>query len=120
MKRLKPDEKIDVMEILKDLDQYRPKRKGWTWRKLVRSNPAGPFELRDTSEGLKRSVPLPSAHYFDDIDPLQESSFTIKDRYNGDIPVILTGRYMAGIIDGAENPDALKNLEELVKNLAVE
>ena len=36
MKRLKPNEKIDVTEILKDLDHYRPKRKGWTWR-----NPRG-------------------------------------------------------------------------------
>ncbi|MEN8758062.1 MAG: D-ornithine 4,5-aminomutase subunit OraE, partial [Desulfobacterales bacterium] len=69
MKRLEPNEKIDVPEILKDLDQYRPKRKGWTWRKPVENQKAGPFELKDTSENLKHSVPLPSAHYFDDIDP---------------------------------------------------
>ncbi|CAB5109864.1 D-Ornithine 4,5-aminomutase E subunit (EC [Olavius algarvensis associated proteobacterium Delta 3] len=69
MKRLKPNEKIDVPEILKDLDQYRPKRKGWTWRKPLKHQRVGPFELKDTSENLKHSVPLPSAHYFDDIDP---------------------------------------------------
>ena len=69
MKRLEPNEKIDVPEILKDLDQYRPKRKGWTWRKPVENQKTGPFELKDTSENLKHSVPLPSAHYFDDIDP---------------------------------------------------
>jgi len=69
MKRLKPNEKIDVPEILKDLDQYRPKRKGWTWRKPLKNQRVGPFELKDTSENLKHSVPLPSAHYFDDIDP---------------------------------------------------
>ncbi|MFZ1954527.1 MAG: D-ornithine 4,5-aminomutase subunit OraE, partial [Desulfobacterales bacterium] len=69
MKRLAPNEKIDVPEILKDLDQYRPKRKGWTWRKPVENQKTGPFELKDTSENLKHSVPLPSAHYFDDIDP---------------------------------------------------
>jgi D-ornithine 4,5-aminomutase subunit beta len=69
MKRLAPNKKIDVPEILKDLDQYRPKRKGWTWRKPVENQKIGPFELKDTSENLKHSVPLPSAHYFDDIDP---------------------------------------------------
>jgi len=69
MKPLQPHEKIDVPEILKDLDRYRPKRKGWTWRKRVRRNRMGPFELRDTSESLKHAVPLPSAHYFNDIDP---------------------------------------------------
>ena len=69
MKPLQPNEKIDVPEILKDLDRYRPKHKGWTWRKHVKKNKMGPFELRDTSESLKLSVPLPSAHYFKDIDP---------------------------------------------------
>ena len=69
MKRLRPSEKIDVPEILKNLDRYRPKRKGWTWRRPVANQKTGPFELKDTSEPLKRSVPLPSAHYFGDIDP---------------------------------------------------
>jgi D-ornithine 4,5-aminomutase subunit beta len=69
MKRLEPNEKIDVSEVLKDLDQYRPNRKGWTWRKPVKNQKTGPFELKDTTESLKRSVPLPSAHYFGDIDP---------------------------------------------------
>ena len=69
MKRLNPNEKIDVPEILKDLERYRPKRKGWTWRKPVENQKAGPFTLKDTSENLKHSMPLPSAHYFDDIDP---------------------------------------------------
>jgi len=50
MKRLEPNEKIDVPEILKDLDQYRPKRKGWTWRKPLENQKTGPFELKDTSE----------------------------------------------------------------------
>ena len=69
MKRLAPNEKIDVPAILKNLDRYRPKRKGWTWRKPVKNQKAGPFTLKDTSENLTHSVPLPSAHYFDDIDP---------------------------------------------------
>ena len=29
---LKPNEKLDVRNILKDLDKYEPKRRGWTWR----------------------------------------------------------------------------------------
>jgi len=69
MNPLKPDEKIDIREVLRDLDKYRPARKGWTWRKPVREHKVGPFVLKDTSENLKNSVPLPSAHYFGNIDP---------------------------------------------------
>ena len=28
---LDPHQKMDIEEILKDLDCYRPTRKGWTW-----------------------------------------------------------------------------------------
>jgi D-ornithine 4,5-aminomutase subunit beta len=69
MKTLDPNKKIDIREILKDLDKYRPGRKGWTWRKPVRDHKVGTFHLKDTSENLKKSVPLPSAHYFGNIDP---------------------------------------------------
>ena len=31
--RLPPDENIDVEKILEDLEHYRPRRRGWTWRK---------------------------------------------------------------------------------------
>lgn len=30
--KLKPNEKIDVKAILKDLEYYHPKRRGWVWR----------------------------------------------------------------------------------------
>ena len=30
---LKRNEKLDVVNILKDLDKYEPRRRGWTWRK---------------------------------------------------------------------------------------
>ena len=30
--KLSPDEKIDLREVLRDLERYRPRRKGWTWR----------------------------------------------------------------------------------------
>ncbi len=52
-----------------------------------------------------------------DIDPEKETAFTIKDKYNGDIPVVLSGSYMAGIIDGSDSPEARKKLDALVENL---
>jgi hypothetical protein len=53
-----------------------------------------------------------------DIDPASDKSLTFKDPYNGDIPAILTGSYMAGIIDGSDNEKAKSLLEEMVKALA--
>lgn len=67
--RLSPDAPINVAEILKDLESYRPRRRGWTWRKPVPGLKMGPFEYQDATEPLKSSVPLPPAHYFEDIDP---------------------------------------------------
>ena len=66
MKPLSPDEKLDVRRILRDLEHYRPRRKGWSWRQRVPHQRVGPFVLEDTSRGLERSVPLPSAHGFGD------------------------------------------------------
>ncbi|MDD7523025.1 MAG: D-ornithine 4,5-aminomutase subunit OraE [Clostridiales bacterium] len=67
--RLTPDKPIDVAEILKDLKDYRPRRRGWVWRKPVENLHMGSFEYHDCTEPLERSVPLPPAHYFGDIDP---------------------------------------------------
>jgi D-ornithine 4,5-aminomutase subunit beta len=67
--KLVPDQKLDIEEILRDLDRYRPKRKGWTWRRKVENQPIGPFVFKDTTENLTRSVPLPAARAFGDIDP---------------------------------------------------
>jgi D-ornithine 4,5-aminomutase subunit beta len=69
MKKLAPDQRIDIQAILTDLEHYRPKRKGWTWRQKVADQQVGPFVLKDTSKNLKNSVPLPSAHYFGSMDP---------------------------------------------------
>ncbi len=66
---LDPDKKLDVEEVLRDLANYRPRRKGWVWRQRVEDQKVGPFVYRDSSEGLRRSVPLPAAHAFSDIDP---------------------------------------------------
>ena len=67
--RLTPDKPINVAEILKNLENYRPRRRGWTWRTPAENLEMGPFNYRDCTTPLKRSVPLPPAHYFDDIDP---------------------------------------------------
>jgi D-ornithine 4,5-aminomutase subunit beta len=73
--KLSPDEKIDLRVVLDDLDRYRPRRKGWHWRHKVEDHLVGPFVLKDTSDNLDRSVPLPAAHDFGDIDP--QSDFVI-------------------------------------------
>jgi D-ornithine 4,5-aminomutase subunit beta len=67
--KLTPEKKLDIKEVLEDLEHYRPRRKGWTWRKAVDNQRIGPFTYLDSSEGLERSIPLPAAHYFEDIDP---------------------------------------------------
>lgn len=69
MTELKTNEKLDIENILKDLDKYEPRRKGWTWREHVPKQQMGPFTYRDSSKPLKNSVPLPPAKYFDNIDP---------------------------------------------------
>ena len=66
---LKPNEKLDVREILKDIDKYEPRRRGWTWRKPAPNLQMGPFEFHDVTEPLKNSVGLPPAKYLEDIDP---------------------------------------------------
>lgn len=67
--KLEPNEKLDVREILKDLDKYEPRRRGWAWRKPAPGLKMGPFEYRDCSEPLKNGVGLPPAKYFGNIDP---------------------------------------------------
>jgi D-ornithine 4,5-aminomutase subunit beta len=67
--RLEPGAPLDVREVLKDLASYRPRRRGWTWRKMAPGLKMHGFTYQDTSEPLKRSVPLPPAHHFGNIDP---------------------------------------------------
>lgn len=66
---LEPNEKLDVREILKDLDKYEPRRRGWHWREPVPDLELGPFTYKDCSVPLKNSVGLPPARFFGDIDP---------------------------------------------------
>jgi D-ornithine 4,5-aminomutase subunit beta len=69
MMKLEHNEKLDIEQILQDLDKYEPRRKGWTWRKPAPGLKMGPFEYRDATEPLTNGVPLPPAKYFDNIDP---------------------------------------------------
>ncbi len=61
--------KLPIEEILKDLDKYEPRRRGWTWRKPVENQELHGYIYSDTSSSLKNSVPLPAAKYFGNIDP---------------------------------------------------
>ena len=66
---LKPNEKLDVASLLEDLEHYRPRRSGWHWREQSPGQRLYDFDYKQTSKSLKNSVPLPAAHYFDNIDP---------------------------------------------------
>ncbi|MDI3472027.1 MAG: D-ornithine 4,5-aminomutase subunit beta [Thermotogaceae bacterium] len=86
---LNPNEKIDIGYILRDLHKYRPRRKGWTWRKKLSS----PYRINDyeyyqISEPLRNSIPLPAAKYFDNIDPQPDVIITAEiasGRFEDDI-----------------------------------
>ena len=85
---LKVNEKIDVVEILKDLENYRPRRRGWVWREKKDEIKMGPFSYKNCSEPLKNSIPLPSAKYFGDIDPQPDYTITTEiasGRFEDDI-----------------------------------
>jgi len=86
--KLQPDAALDVREILKDLASYRPRRRGWTWRRPAPGLQMGSFTFRDMSEPLKRSVPLPPAHHFGNIDPQPQPVITTEiasGRFEDDI-----------------------------------
>ncbi|MCG4583146.1 cobalamin-dependent protein [Anaerosalibacter bizertensis] len=86
---LKPNEKLDIENILKDIDKYRPRRRGWTWRKGTgQKRKIGQFEYYDTAEPLKQSQPLPASKGFGFIDPQPENVITTEiasGRFEDDI-----------------------------------
>ncbi len=67
--KLSPAQKLDIRDVLKGLEHYRPRRKGWTWRKRLTEHAVGPFTYCDAAPDLQRSVPLAAAHEFGGIDP---------------------------------------------------
>ena len=86
--KLNKNVKIDVEEILKDLEHYAPRRTGWTWRKKDPDLTMGPFQYRDMSQPLKQSTGLPSSKYFDYMDPQPSEVITTEiasGRFEDDI-----------------------------------
>ncbi len=74
---LKADEKLDIRKILDGLENYRPARRPWQWRKGAgEKRTIGDFEYLETSESLKQSVPLPGSRGFGYIDPQPDASIT--------------------------------------------
>ncbi|HEY3314803.1 MAG TPA: D-ornithine 4,5-aminomutase subunit OraE [Bacillota bacterium] len=78
LERLDPQERLDVEAILSDLQDYRPRRHGWHWRDEPPGGrlTAGPFVYYQAAQPLDRSIPLPAAKYFGNIDPQPESIIT--------------------------------------------
>ncbi len=69
-RQLDPNQKLDIEEIMQDLESYRPRRKGWVWRQTpAQGVDMGPFHYRNMSRPLKRSLGLPASKYFENIDP---------------------------------------------------
>jgi D-ornithine 4,5-aminomutase subunit beta len=89
MNTLDQTKKLDIEEILKDLDQYKAPKRGWTWRKIPEGGyKVGAFQFQDMSEPLKNSVPLPAAKYFNNIDPQPKQVITTEiasGRFEDDI-----------------------------------
>lgn len=87
--QLQPNQKLDIEEIMKDLEHYRPRRKGWTWREVPPEGvDMGPFHYRNMAKPLKNSLGLPASKYFDFIDPQPECVITTEiasGRFEDDI-----------------------------------
>lgn len=84
---LKPNEKLDIYEILKDLEHYVPKKRGWVWRD-IKPQHIGEFTYVQASPSLKNYVPLPSARNVGNIDPQPDSVITTEiasGRFEDDI-----------------------------------
>jgi len=87
MDKLKPNEKLDIRNILSDLENYRPEQRGWTWRDKGEVK-VGPFDFKQASPSLKNYVPLQSAAFLGGIDPQPDSVVTAEiasGRFEDDI-----------------------------------
>lgn len=85
--RIKTTEKLDVKKLLKDLENYRPRRKGWTWRENG-SITDGEFSYSQCSKPLKSSIGLSTAAFFGGIDPQPDCVITTEiasGRFEDDI-----------------------------------
>jgi D-ornithine 4,5-aminomutase subunit beta len=87
MNNIKPNEKLDVREILKDLHKYVPNKRGWVWRDISPQQ-IGEFTYVQASPNLKNYVPLPSARGLGNIDPQTDCVITTEiasGRFEDDI-----------------------------------
>ncbi|OQY34938.1 MAG: LuxR family transcriptional regulator [Spirochaetaceae bacterium 4572_59] len=89
MNKLEKNEKLNIPEILKDLEHYRPRRREWIWRKgSGEKRQIGKFEFYDTTENLTQGQALPAGQYFNEIDPQSDSTITTEiasGRFEDDI-----------------------------------
>ena len=84
---MKINEKLDIRHLLKDLESYRPRRRGWVWREKQEMDIA-PFHYVQASPSLKNYIPLPSARHLHDIDPQPDATITTEiasGRFEDDI-----------------------------------
>lgn len=86
---LKPNEKLDIHELLKDLEHYEPKRRGWLWREKVEDLEMGGHIYKQCSKPLTNSIGIPSAiQYFENLDPQPQEVITTEiasGRFEDDI-----------------------------------
>ncbi len=88
MQKLDINQKMDIKEILKDLEHYVPKRRGWVWREKSEKQVYGPFTYSDMSTPLKNYIAGPSSQYFNNIDPQPNNTITTEiasGRFEDDI-----------------------------------
>ncbi|MBP6322672.1 MAG: LuxR family transcriptional regulator, partial [Fusobacteriaceae bacterium] len=87
--KIQPNEKLDIDFILQDLDKYRPRRRGWTWRTpLANGGKLGAFNFSECGESLEKYIAMPAAKYFGNIDPQPLSTITTEiasGRFEDDI-----------------------------------
>jgi D-ornithine 4,5-aminomutase subunit beta len=82
-----PNERLDIRALLENLEHYRPRRKGWTWR-LKQNVTLGPFTYHEASPSLEKSIPLPAASNLAGIDPQPDAVITTEiasGRFEDDI-----------------------------------
>ncbi len=84
---IKPNEKLDIRELLKDLENYVPRKRGWVWRD-IKPQTIGEHTFIQASPGLKNFVPLPSSRNLGNIDPQPDAVITTEiasGRFEDDI-----------------------------------
>jgi D-ornithine 4,5-aminomutase subunit beta len=65
---LEKNKKLNIDEIMNNLENYTPKRRGWHWREVYNGK-VGEFEYKEISKPLISSQSLPAARSFNNIDP---------------------------------------------------